>query len=141
MEVKFKQPRPLIIFFKELKRGLSNLVRWFKIVWFDRDWDYHYLYYAMKFKLERMISYFEKHGHAVNAWYEIKYMRIAVSLLDELSNEKYEDIGEPSIDDWMNDEEYCNRLRESFNKSAIRQQKCVRLLGLIIEKRSMGWWD
>lgn len=37
---------------KNLYRGVKNLIKWFKVVWKDRDWDHTYIYKVLRFKLE-----------------------------------------------------------------------------------------
>ena len=40
--------------FYRLKQGIINLIKWFPIIWQDRDWDYHYIYKILHFKLKNM---------------------------------------------------------------------------------------
>jgi len=37
---------------KNLYRGIKNLIKWFKVVWKDRDWDHTHIYEVLRFKLE-----------------------------------------------------------------------------------------
>jgi len=37
---------------KNLYRGVKNLIKWFSVVWKDRDWDHTYIYEILRFKLE-----------------------------------------------------------------------------------------
>lgn len=39
---------------RNFKVGILNLIKWFPIIWNDRDWDYNYLLILLKFKLENM---------------------------------------------------------------------------------------
>jgi hypothetical protein len=40
--------------FRNIVLGIKNLVRWFGIIWGDRDWDWEFLAIMMKRKLEFM---------------------------------------------------------------------------------------
>lgn len=33
--------------------GIRNLIKWFPVIWKDRDWDHHYIYHILDFKLEQ----------------------------------------------------------------------------------------
>ena len=45
---------------KDLYQGIKNLVRWFPIIWRDRDWDDHYIFEVLKFKLKNQSKYIDK---------------------------------------------------------------------------------
>jgi hypothetical protein len=36
---------------KQLYYGIRNLIKWFPVIWKDRDWDQHYIYRVLEFKL------------------------------------------------------------------------------------------
>ena len=38
---------------KDLYYGIRNLIKWFPIIWKDRDWDSSYIYKVLQFKLEQ----------------------------------------------------------------------------------------
>lgn len=44
--------------FYKLRQGVKNLIKYFKVIWNDRDWDYEYLYDLLEVKLKNMQKYF-----------------------------------------------------------------------------------
>ena len=38
-------------FHKNFVKGVKNLWKWFPVIWKDRDWDDHYIFEVLKFKL------------------------------------------------------------------------------------------
>jgi hypothetical protein len=69
--------------------GVENLIRWFPIIWRDRDWDQNYLLRMMEFKFKRMALLHETHGHLVRAPKTARQLRIAATLCRRLYEEPY----------------------------------------------------
>jgi hypothetical protein len=42
-----------------ITQGISNLIKWFPLIWKDRDFDQGYLYDMLYFKLNNMQKFFE----------------------------------------------------------------------------------
>jgi hypothetical protein len=72
-----------------IKAGVPSLIKWWKIVWEDRDYDYHFIYSALRFKLENTANYIEKHQRSVGWEHDVKWMRICVRLIDKISDDYY----------------------------------------------------
>lgn len=77
---------------KELKTSIKNVIRWFPIIWKDRDWDDSYIFTILKQKL-----YFTAQLHIKNKRYvgwerEVELMTLAIKLIDFVTNEHYEDV-------------------------------------------------
>lgn len=81
-------------FFRNLKKGIWNLVSWFSIVWNDRDWDYCFLYELLKFKLSRMEKYLQKYGHSLDVDKDADSIRKCVVILERLIRDDY------AAEDW-----------------------------------------
>lgn len=47
--------------------GIQNLIRWFPVIWKDRDFDDYYLYAILEKKLKTMGDLQHKYGHTVNS--------------------------------------------------------------------------
>jgi hypothetical protein len=73
----------------ELSQGVKNLIRWFPVIWKDRDYDHFFIYYLLREKLKQMEDFQLNHGHCVShkeISHKIKICRI---LLDRLINDDY----------------------------------------------------
>jgi hypothetical protein len=66
---------------KSFLKGINNLIKWRKIIWQDRWWDYYFLLEILHFKLKDMEENWGKNTHYVN---DYKDKDIIKSLIDDL---------------------------------------------------------
>ena len=90
-------------FFRNLKKGIWNLISWLPIVWNDRDWDYCFLYELLKFKLKRMEKYLCRYGHSVDNEKDANSIKECMIILERLIDDDY------AAKDW-------NRIREKWGE-------------------------
>lgn len=64
--------------------GIKSLMKWFPKVIEDRDWDHSYIIDALKFKIQNTCKYIETKQRHLNWENDVKYMRLALSLMDRL---------------------------------------------------------
>jgi hypothetical protein len=72
-------------FFKRVK----NLIRWFPIIWKDQDWDDHYIFEVLKFKLKNQAEYIGYHDRHVTAKRDAEKMMLCVRLIQKIQDEYY----------------------------------------------------
>ena len=77
-------------FHRDVIQGFKNLWRWFPIVWKDRDWDDHYIFEPIKFKLKNTAKYFETKQRFVGWEKEVKYLRICEKLIQKIQDDYYQ---------------------------------------------------
>lgn len=77
-------------FHRDVAQGFKNLWRWFPIVWKDRDWDDHFIFEPLKFKIKNTADCFEKNQRFVGWEREVFYMRICVKLIERIQTEYYQ---------------------------------------------------
>lgn len=70
-------------------QGVRNLFQWFTIIWWDRDWDEHYLYEIMKFKITKMSQSHGKVMPHVRSERNVEIMKTVVTLMDKIQREDY----------------------------------------------------
>lgn len=76
--------------FYRFKEGIQNLIKWFPIIWKDRQWDYHYLYIILHKKIELMEEFFESENvMAVNTKDTSEEMKLVKEALERLMNDDY----------------------------------------------------
>ena len=75
---------------RDVKKGFINLYKWFPIVWKDRDWDDHFIFEALKFKLKNTANYFEEKQRFVGWEDEVKYIRICEKLIKRIQDDYYQ---------------------------------------------------
>jgi hypothetical protein len=68
-----------------IKYGIINLIRWFSVIWKDRDWDDHFIYILLKKKLEYMEKFFRSDdAWSTNAKQDADNIKHAINLLDRI---------------------------------------------------------
>jgi hypothetical protein len=75
---------------RDIAQGFRNLWKWLPIIWKDRDWDNHFIFEVLKFKIKNTANYTEKKQRFVGWEKEVKYMRICETLIDRIQNEYYQ---------------------------------------------------
>jgi len=69
--------------------SIGNLIKWFPVIWKDRDWDYHYIFEVFKFKLEKQAKYIKEKGFHTNSDLDAKRMILCVKLMEKVQEEFY----------------------------------------------------
>lgn len=72
------------------KIGIRNLIKWFPIIWKDRDWDYHYIYDVLKFKLINQAKYIGNHNIHTAAKRDVEIMNTCVRLIQRCQDDYYD---------------------------------------------------
>ena len=76
--------------FRELKRSIKNLWRWFPIIWKDRDWDHTYIYDIIEFKLRNQSDYIGKMDRHTRAKKDASDMLICAELINKVKSGYYD---------------------------------------------------
>jgi hypothetical protein len=74
---------------KQFFRRIHNLYRWFPIIWKDQDWDDHYIFEILKFKLTNQSKYIGKHDRHTCAKRDAEMMMLCVRLIEKVQDEFY----------------------------------------------------
>jgi hypothetical protein len=74
---------------KQFFRNIHNIYRWFPIIWKDRDWDDHFIWEILKFKLTNQAKYIGHHNRHTSAKRDAQIMNTCVKLIDKIQNEYY----------------------------------------------------
>jgi hypothetical protein len=69
--------------------SVGNLIKWFPVIWKDRDWDDHYIFEVFKFKLEKQAKYIKEKGFHTNSDLDAKRMMLCVKLMGKVQEEFY----------------------------------------------------
>lgn len=72
-----------------IKYGIRNLIRWFPVIWNDRDWDQAYIYELLHKKFEHMELLHRKHSYKLYSNKTADELRTAKSLCKRLQNNNY----------------------------------------------------
>lgn len=75
---------------RKLISSISNLRKWFPIVWKDRDYDSHFIFEALAFKLNKVAKHTEQNKSHLHWEVEVQRMRTAIKLIKLLQDDYYE---------------------------------------------------
>ena len=75
--------------------GIKNLIRWFPIIWKDRNWDNGFIYRILEHKLTLQAKYIGERNIHVGAKRDSEKMMLCVKLINKLDSESY-------LDEWFN---------------------------------------
>ena len=152
-------------FFRNIKKGIGNLISWFPIVWNDRDWDYYFIYDLLHFKLSRMEKYIRKYGHSVDNKKDADSIKECVIILERLINDDYVAEDWDKIHEKWGDFEFvrredgrsileCTKVKTEEDKEAYKQdvKNCCEKEESLIQKdlhdlfenmklHIRRWWD
>ena len=71
------------------KQNIHNLIKWFPLVWRDRDWDFSFTYDAIQFKLEQQAKHLAKQNTFVNTPRYVSRANTMVELVKRCRNDYY----------------------------------------------------
>jgi hypothetical protein len=119
-------------------RKLKNLWRWFPIIWKDEDWDSHYIFDILKFKLKNQAKYIGDKDRHTQAKRDAERMMLCVSLIDKVQTEHYNTehfdyektninfVPIPGSDNYeMKSEHISDNLNDYFNKYPLIYKEVV----------------
>lgn len=65
------------------------MIRWFPIIWKDEDWDSHYIFEILKFKLKNQAKYIGERDNHTQAKRDAEIMMLCVRLMEKVQTEYY----------------------------------------------------
>lgn len=74
---------------KQFIISITNLIKWFPIIWKDRNWDHGFIWDILKFKLTNQANYISKKDRHTAAQYDAQKMRLCVRLIEKVQDEYY----------------------------------------------------
>ncbi|ODA08268.1 hypothetical protein [Paenibacillus polymyxa] len=137
---------------KGIRDGVSNLIKWFPIIWNDRDFDQAYLYKIIHRKLENMEEFFEsKHTFSVEAPQVAKEIQEAREKLGRVITDEHHCQVDINTEEFMNvnsgrfevDRENPRYIEwmTATDKAEEKTTEDLRDSLRIIGEKSQGWWD
>ena len=75
---------------RELCRSIMHLIKWFPIIWKDRDWDHYYLLTIMQFKIDNTEKYISKANRHDDVPQISRNLKLCSSLIDKIKSGYYE---------------------------------------------------
>jgi len=146
--------------------AIRNLIVWFPVIVKDHNWDQHYIYEILAFKLDQTAKYFRRSNIFVGQEREAEKIELCVRLIRKIQSEDYEGEYQDEMEHkygkekmrvdpsthfltWKFDKEYTEEELEEIRKErwklmvkgAKKQEKAIRLLFTMLERNINKWWD
>lgn len=132
----------------DIKYGISNLFKYFKIVWRDRDWDYIHFIELIDFKLAYMEKQFREHGNHTRAEFDADNIHKTRLAIKRILDDDYHDLiyrqhdkkwGEATYDfipcsyDENDKPKFftMNSIRENANTDKLKEQESIEYKRLV----------
>jgi hypothetical protein len=122
--------------FKYAYRSIKNLIKWFPIIWNDRDWDHAYVEDMLLFKLNNMYKRFSDPNATYVDWETehakpaLKALNLCIKILKRRRDNYYTDY-------WWDR----GQTNEDLIISYQLEKRDWRLFCLMMEKYFNYWWD
>ena len=74
---------------RQFIQGIRNLIKWFPLVWKDRDWDYSFTYNMLKFKMEQQANHLSGNSIFVDSTAYANHARTIAKLIERIRENHY----------------------------------------------------
>jgi hypothetical protein len=71
-------------------KGVKNLWKWFPVIWKDRDWDDHFIWQILIFKIKNQAKYIGDRDFHTRAKRDTQIMMTCVRLMEKVKEEYYQ---------------------------------------------------
>jgi len=75
---------------RDIYRSIRSVIRWFPVIWNDRDWDDWYIYKILQTKLKFQSKYIGDRDIHTRAKRDAEVMNICIRLIDKLMEDFYD---------------------------------------------------
>ena len=75
---------------RDIAQGFRNLWKWFPLIWKDRDWDDHFIFEVLKFKIKNTARYIKKNNRYIGCERDVQTMMTCVRLIEKIQNQFYD---------------------------------------------------
>ena len=153
-----------------VKNGIPNLIKWFPVIWEDRQWDFFYIWVLLHRKLYLMEKGIRQYSHHLYGKRDADQIKLCVNILKRILDDNYHDNvfknhdkkwGKPHFN-WeeIPNSENCSlditRDNAKTDKEKEQESKEFRILSKKVELQRMqdinylfdymkkhiqGWWD
>ena len=128
-------------FFRSIKYGIQNIIKWFPVIWQDRDWDHWFILKIFHFKLNEVEKFQRKYGNSVThekKWGDSEFIFTPIK-----GNKGYSSL-DLKVEKANTEEEKKQESKERsilYKHSDALKQQDLDMLFKHMRKYIEGWWD
>jgi hypothetical protein len=116
---------------KNFIQKIKNLIRWFPVIYKDRDWDHWFIYQILKTKLKYQSEHLRKHGYHDSSESDADRIDLCIRLIEKVQNEEYLDVA-------LRESQWTMQSMEAAEQ---KHNKARKLLFKVLEQNIERWWD
>jgi hypothetical protein len=116
---------------KEFFRKVRNIIRWFPVIYKDRDWDHWFIYQILKTKLKHQSEHLRKHGYHDSSESDADRIDLCIRLIEKVQNEEYLDVA-------LRESQWTMQSMEAAER---KHNKARKLLFKVLEQNIERWWS
>jgi hypothetical protein len=147
----------------DIPYGVKNLYLWFKVIWANRYWDYHFIFIILRHKLYLMEKYIRENDNHTEAKRDADQIKECLVILDRLVNDVYFDLAHKEYEEkWgemkfrienhqlfrdtpVKTPEEKEEERHDFNNAVMKEdvlkKKDINRLFDLMKHNIQNWWD
>jgi len=129
-------------YISSFKNGVKNLIKWFPVIWKDRDWSEHYIYILLLKKVENKIKFFQSDNcYSANSDEVVNQLEIVRKALNRLVKDEYYE--EACVFYGVEPYNFDNDFRRDFYEleEKIRNEDIKVVFSKEVSEQIRGWWD
>ena len=73
-----------------ISTGITNIIKYFKIIWNDRDYDHSYIFNILRFKLEKQAKYINDKNRFISSRRNAELMLLTSRLIELIKEDAYD---------------------------------------------------
>ncbi len=146
-----------------IKNGIWNIIRWFPVIWKDRDWDYYYIFALLYHKFSNMEKFFRSdNAYSANALDVADKIRVAKLLCKRIIDDNYVDNALMPVEEKYGELKYHfeptnnEKLKamvfdefpeerkarsKAYEHAEYMEKQDRKMLFTMLDKYIDGWWD
>lgn len=126
------------------KNGVKNLIKWFPVIWKDRDWGEEYIYVLLLNKVNNKIKFFQSdNSYSADSDEIVEQLKAVRNALNRLVEDKYYE----KACEHLGLEPYSTYENNVIGKDVFDLEDKMRLTDIEIvfskevSEQINGWWD
>ena len=153
-----------VIQIRNIWYGIKNLINWFSTIWNDKNWDSHFIFVILRYKLYLTEQFIRKYGCHVHNERDADEIKVCINLLDRIIKDEYHENvfkdhykkwGEPKMEFEGNvlnithpkaitdkdKKQERKEFRRIMDKPEQMKKQDIDYLFKLMARNIQGWWD
>lgn len=125
------------------KNGVKNLIKWFPVIWKDRDWSEGYIYILLLKKIDNKIKFFRSDSSYSESDEVVEQLKVVRKALHRLVKDEYYEKACESLGlkpyDFKDEKTFAKKVFDLEDKMRLADIEIV--FSKEVSEQINGWWD